>query len=592
MLLLGVNLVVLATQREPIVESLEREHRSRGEALALNLAARASHRLQAGRQESLQDLAEVFLAFDGVVSAAIVRPGLTAMAGMARDGGLEPLDRIPDAGSVLVREDPEADEFVAALPGANGVVRLRLDNGGLAATVSTIGTTIVGIAIAAVGVGFLLVFMVANAFTRPIHLLADLARRIRGGELGAQIDLARGDEIGELASAMNAMSIELGENAGRLQSAMENLESGNATLVQQHRQLVEQTRSLETLVASISEGVIFLGLDRKVRVANRAAEHILGVEPHSLGGLELPELELSEQDGRLIPLLETACDRAVVNERFHDELSLTAHLHTVTTVHDEQGEALGVLAVLRDLSKIRALETEQKELQDRLYQQDKMAIVGLLAASLAHEINTPLGTILLQTQRVALGLEGEDADALDVAGREVHRCQKIVGRLLDFSRLADSDPVLLDLSGPVELAISLAEAGLQRRGVTIRRTVAADVPLVRADPNQVEQILMNLIANAADAMPDGGVIAVRLHRADGGAEIRVRDGGRGVPPEHLAQIFDPFFTTKPRGKGTGLGLAICQRIVEEHHGTIAINPAKGGGTEVRVWLPEAEGERV
>ncbi|MFQ5845540.1 MAG: sensor histidine kinase, partial [Planctomycetota bacterium] len=148
-------------------------------------------------------------------------------------------------------------------------------------------------------------------------------------------------------------------------------------------------------------------------------------------------------------------------------------------------------------------------------------------------------------------------------------------------------PSVLELRGPVDRSISLAEPGLRRQRISIRKSVAADVPLVRADPDQLEQVLMNLIWNAADAMPEGGRIDIRLRRADGGAELQVRDQGKGIAPEHRDKVFDPFFTTKPRGKGTGLGLAICRRIVEEHRGAIDIGSAPAGGTEVRLRLPAA-----
>jgi signal transduction histidine kinase len=588
-----VNLVVLATQRGPIVRAFERDFEIRGKGLAANLAARAAHWEVEARPGGLLDLAEMFLEFEDVRGAAIILPERRVGAGSLEEGGLELPGDSPPPGSVAVLEGEHHSDFVTRVPGSEAVVRLRVGRRALSDKISGIGTTIIGIATAAIGTGFLLVFLAAGAFTRPIRRLADLARRIREGELGARSEIRRADEIGELASAMDAMSLELAEKEAGLRQAKEELESQNTALQEQGRQLATQTRNLETLVTSISEGVLFLGRDRRVAVANRAAAAILRLPADRLRGSEVGDLILREQDAQLGTLLEEACARADEGERYRAEICLADHLHTVTTVHDPEGGVLGVLAVVQDLSKIRALEAEQKELADQLYQQEKMAIVGLLAASLAHELNTPLGTILLHTQRVARDLgDGEDARALDAVGREVHRCREIVRRLLDFSRLAGSRPVELDLREPLELATSLVEASLIQKGVTIRKALASDVPLVRADPNQMEQVLMNLISNSADALPEGGCIDLRLGRAGGGAEMCVRDDGKGIPPEDLENVFEPFFTTKPKGRGTGLGLAICKRIMEEHRGSIEIHSVPGGGTAVRLFLPAASGDHA
>jgi len=582
-LLLLVNLVVLATQRKPIVEVFERNFEVRGRELTLNLAERARRHFDDGERDGLRDLVEVFLEFEDVREAAVLqRNGEVLAVAPPRDGTAEP----------AANAESESD-FRAAIPGSDAVARLRLSNRALSDTTTRIGWTIAGIAAVAVGIGFLLVFAAASAFTRPVLLLADLARRIRGGELGARLELRRRDEVGELATAMNAMSGELAEKEGRLRTQKNALESQNKALHLQKRELATQTRSLETLIASITEGVLFLGPDRRVAIANRAAARILRIPGNRLRGRLIGEIGFAEPDAQLETILEEACSRAACNEKYHSQIRLADHLHTVTTVHEPDTDALGVLAVVQDLSKIRALEMEQKELLDQLYQQEKMAIVGLLAASLAHEINTPLGTILLHTQRVMAELEkGDQARALKSVEREVHRCREIVRRLLDFSRIADSHPTVLDLEGPVEHSISLAEAGLSDQKISIRKSIAADVPRVRADANQVEQVLMNLIWNAADAMPEGGLIEIQLRRAGEGAEILVRDSGKGIPPEHRDTVFEPFFTTKPRGRGTGLGLAICQRIVEEHRGTIEIQPGRRKGTVVRICLPGADGNHA
>lgn len=592
-LLLAVTVAVLATQKGPIVRVFERDFRGRGSALAINLAARASHRLKARRPEELGDLLEVFLEFEDVSGVAIVMPGKQSAAGTLAQSGFELPRELPPLGQVTAVEGDGAHDFLAHVPGTDGVAVLRLSDRKLSSTVSSIGTTIAAIAATAVGAGFLLVFLAAGAFTKPIEMLADLARRIRAGELGAQLELRRAGEVGELIDAMNAMSIALHDKEQRLRRAKQAAEARSEELDRQGRELAAQTRSLETLVASITEGVLFLGLDRRVVIANHAAERIVGLSPLPLQGRALDELRFPEPERPVEALLEQACEHARRGERYESQVRVEDHFHAVTTVHDTAGDVAGVLAVVQDLSKIRALEAEQKELRDQLYQQEKMAIVGLLAASLAHDINTPLGTILLHTQLVARQVEDPDqVRALETVVGEVHRCRQIVHRLLDFSRAAEGARVDLHPQEPLDRCIALAEADLRRRGIAVQESVAPDVPVVRGDPNQIEQVLMNLISNSADAMPKGGRIEVHVLRHGDGAEIRVRDEGTGISPEDLPRVCEPFFTRKPRSRGTGLGLAICQRIMEEHHGSMEVRPRARGGTEVRLLLPAADGDHA
>ncbi|MFQ5844467.1 MAG: HAMP domain-containing protein, partial [Planctomycetota bacterium] len=298
-LLLLVNVVVLVTQKGPIVAAFERDFHARGRELALNLAARARHRLDAGGREELRDLVETFLEFRDVRAAAIVLPDGEVRAG-APEAGAPPGGGRPDPGTVAVVEGKETSVFLAAVPGTRAVVRLHLGRRTLADTIAGIGLTIAGIAAAAVGTGFLLVFVGASVFTRPVQLLAGLARRIRGGELGAQLELRRSDEVGELATAMNAMSVELADQDRGLRAAKAEAESQNEALRRQRGELQMQTRNLQTLVASITEGVLFLGPDLRVAIANAAAERILGVRARRLCGVPLADVRAAR--GRIASL--------------------------------------------------------------------------------------------------------------------------------------------------------------------------------------------------------------------------------------------------------------------------------------------------
>lgn len=586
-LLLLVNLVVLTTQRRPIVGAFEDGLRLRGRELALNLSARARDGVLAGSTERLRDLLESFHEFQDVSAVEIRRDTGGVLAAVPPAQGPERPGR-PAPGTVEVSRDTAGLRFRAAIPGTDAVARIELRRSGHERTIAEIGLTIAGIAAAAVGAGFLFVLVAVGAFVRPVQRLVELARRIRGGDLGARVAVGRGDELGELAEAMNAMSTDLREQDAELRDAVRATDRQNEELRRRGRELTHRTRQLETVVASLAEGVLHVGMDRVVAVVNQAAARILGETSERLRGRALPDLGGHTHGERLRALLEEALGHADRGETYRTQECLADLLHTVTTVHGPDHEPIGVLAVLQDLSRIRDLESEQQELRDQLYHQEKMAVVGLLAASLAHELNTPLATILLQTQRVAreLGEKGSDG-GLEVVEQQVRRCRDIVRRLLDFSRAADSEPAQLDLATVLESSISLAQAGVRREGISIRRFVAHDAPRVWADAHQIEQVLMNLIWNAVDAMPDGGYIDLRLGARNGGAELVVCDQGPGIPEECRERVFEPFYTTKPRGCGTGLGLSICRRIIEAHQGSIEIRGGRGGGTDVALYLPAA-----
>jgi len=586
-LIVVVNLVVLAIQRGPIVRALERDFRIRGRELAVNLAERAAALVPRRQPVALQHLVESFLEFEGTGGAAVFTSDGNAFAGDV------PATAVPTPvpGGVTVVEDGAGAAFSTMVPGSDAVAQVRLDRRALEGAVAGIGLTVASIAAAAIGVGFLLVFVAASVFTRPVELMAGLADRIRRGELGARLDLDRTDELGRLAAAMDAMSTRLQEDHHELQAAKAAAEAKNELLERQARRLESQTRNLETLVASVAEAVVFLDPNRRVAIANRAAEALLGAAGSRIVDRPLAELRFPETDVRLRAMLEDAFARVERGERHHSETCVGSHLYTVTSVHQAGGRPLGVLAVVRDLSQIRALESEQEQLLDQLYQQEKMAIVGLLAASLAHDLNTPLGTILLHTQRLAQEqADGEERAILETVRHQVHRCREIVRRLLGFSRLADGRPVSLDLEEVIDRSIGLVQAGLRQKGIFIRKLLAPNTPRVRADANQMEQVLINLIWNGADAMPDGGRIDIDSRRENGRVEIRVRDEGKGIPEEIATRVFDPFFTTKPPGQGTGLGLAICRRIMEEHDGTITVSSGPDGGTEVLLRVPAASSD--
>lgn len=236
--------------------------------------------------------------------------------------------------------------------------------------------------------------------------------------------------------------------------------------------------------------------------------------------------------------------------------------------------------------------------QRQVYQSQKLAAVGQLAAGVAHEINNPLTGVLTYSSFLLKRAADtpEFKDDLEVIVRETQRCRGIVKGLLDFARPSPPEKHPSDVNEIVERAVRIVQAQLTAQRVDVQRQLGTDLPSINADANQIQQILVNLLLNANDAIRDGGkvTVATGLKTRNGLVEaptreiqISVSDTGCGIPPEHLEHIFEPFFSTKGR-KGTGLGLAVAWGIVEKHNGRIEVESEVGKGTTFRVLLPVGE----
>lgn len=246
----------------------------------------------------------------------------------------------------------------------------------------------------------------------------------------------------------------------------------------------------------------------------------------------------------------------------------------------------------------RVLEktSELKKAAERMLHVEKMATIGKMAAVVAHEINNPLSGILTYSKLVKRYIERgtfdddakrhEMAENLDLVATESRRCGDLVKNLLSFSR---SNPINLEwiqLNPIVDRVVKLAAHKLEMGGIQIHVETGEDLPLVRADAAQIEQVLLALTMNAIDAMPHGGNLWVATSVTDHSELLlRVRDDGVGIPDDILPRLFEPFLTTKDTGKGVGLGLAISHNIVERHNGRIEVDSKLGQGTTFNVYLP-------
>jgi PAS domain S-box-containing protein len=249
------------------------------------------------------------------------------------------------------------------------------------------------------------------------------------------------------------------------------------------------------------------------------------------------------------------------------------------------------------LKKVQEKSEELASMTQQLWQASKLATLGELAASVAHELNNPLATISLRLESLAFQLSDDQqkSRAVEIVADEVERMGKLVGSLLEFSRRGHQQISTINISEEIQKSIELIEYYLRSRKIDVVQDFEANLPTVQADRQQLRQVFLNLLTNSSDAMSTGGKLIARTRTAalDGGLKgvsIEFVDAGPGIVPADLEKIWEPFFTTKPEGKGTGLGLAICRRVIEEHQGTISIKSQPGQGTTVTIVLPATNGE--
>lgn len=251
-------------------------------------------------------------------------------------------------------------------------------------------------------------------------------------------------------------------------------------------------------------------------------------------------------------------------------------------------ELLGLLARQASLAfENTALYREQRERLDRLHRAERLASVGQLAAGVAHEIRNPLTAIRSTMQYLLQGIDTAEPKHQLVAEllSEVDRINNTVGSLLSLSRSGELRLVEVDLLDSLAKAVQLLRARAREQGVEVDASLPVEPVPVLGDAGQLKQVFLNLLLNAIQSMPGGGLVRVTAAAQEDRVEIRISDAGPGIPPDKLRQVFDPFYTTK--SDGTGLGLAICHSIVEQHQGEIEIESEEGSGTAVVVRLPPA-----
>ena len=344
-------------------------------------------------------------------------------------------------------------------------------------------------------------------------------------------------------------------------------------------------RRFRALIESTSDGVCLLDPDGALRYASPATAHMLGSQQGRLVDLLNPE-DVPGIQRKLDEAMQRPSTPVVAQGRPRARGGAAALELVFTNLLDEPA-VRGVVVNLRDLS-------ERKQLEGRLMAADRLVSIGTLAAGVAHEINNPLAYVIAN---LALLADDKDAvrdpgslEALQAAQEGAERVRQIVRDLKTFSRADETVRGPVDVHKVLDATTNIAWNEIRHRARLVR-DYAAELPPVMANEGRLGQVVLNLLVNAAQAMPEGNVEQnqIRLSTRSNGAQviIEVSDTGRGIPEENRARLFEPFFTTKPVGVGTGLGLYLCQQIVSSMGGTIAVESTPGQGSRFRVELPVA-----
>jgi two-component system nitrogen regulation sensor histidine kinase GlnL len=367
-----------------------------------------------------------------------------------------------------------------------------------------------------------------------------------------------------------------------------------------HREPSPAKVSWEQILTSLEDGVITVDREGKISYFNEAAEVL--TELSSSQALQKPIAQLFKQEPWLIELIKKSQPPRQESTRGEGDIVTRRGRKapvslTVSPLRDPQGNFIGSILVLRDWKR-------RRELEEDLKRADRLAMVGTLAAGLAHEIRNPLGGIKGAAQLLKRSLD-RDSSLLDYANimiREVDRVDQLIEQLLDLSRPPKLELAPLNIHEVLEYVLLLQMQAPGEQKMTVKKRFDPSLPPIRGDRAQLTQVFLNLVQNAFHATSGSGTLTITtrvetdFHIRGQGTDrskliwVDIEDDGIGIKEEDLAHIFSPFFTTK--NNGTGLGLAICYRIVTEHGGLIRVESAEGKGTTFKISLVVANQARI
>jgi len=444
-----------------------------------------------------------------------------------------------------------------------------------------IGILFIGAFAGAIKLGLL----VRRKIIQPIEALADTALAISSGDLSCRADTTTDDELGTLANAFNSM-------AAQLVRTIDSLKQQVAERTLAEGALADEKERLSVTLSSIGDAVISTNTKGAILVINKVAEDLTGWLQKEAIGKPLPEVfNIINEKTRIrcenpvekvlsTGLIIDLANNAVLISRDGTERIIA---DSAAPIRDREGRIIGTVLVFRDITETHKIEKE-------LLNAKKLESIAILAAGIAHEINNPLTNASLSLQVLKKRLEDSILDReilnkLESVQRNMDRASMIAKELLVFSRQRELEFKSLNIINIITDVLTHIKYRLNN--VKMHQDLVT-VPDIIGDPVKLGQVLINVLNNSFEAMPQGGDIFISTSYRNNQIEVKISDTGTGIPEELISKVFDPFFTTKEIGVGTGLGLAICYGIINQHKGSMEISSALGKGTEVCIKLPVNE----
>jgi two-component system sensor kinase FixL len=368
------------------------------------------------------------------------------------------------------------------------------------------------------------------------------------------------------------------------------------TLFRLEKELKDSKKFLENILRSSIDAIVTTDEKGYITYVNRALKELVGLRGHQIVGKHISNYYKGGID-QARQIMSKLKEFGRIRD-YEFDLKVGDRIIPIRTsdtlLYDDYGEIVGTMGVFQDISARKKLSEELSKTQAELIQAVKMRAIGDLIAGVAHEINNPL----MASDTVLHLLESQIDDNPKLKKRITllkecnSRIQNIVNNLKEFSRYAEFEFTAMDINDAVFAVLAIAGQQLLNQAIEVELRLGENLPRLLGDKNQIEQVLLNLISNARDAMEESSrkllTIQTNLSRKGQKIELRVSDTGLGMTSEQIEQIFNPFFTTKDYDRGTGLGLSICYRIVDAHRGKIEVKSQLNKGTTFIVRLPTTQ----
>jgi len=417
-------------------------------------------------------------------------------------------------------------------------------------------------------------FLVVQYIIRPLSELQKMALRIKEGDFSARNTIQTEDEIGILARTSNLMAEAIEDRTMKLEQAANNLKQSEQDLRMQHN-------LLNTVINTMTDGLILMNFQGQTKLSNKAAEPLLKVINKANGHLHIKKCDYHKEEGD--ECISCICDPG-------------RHTSCVLTVNKEIYEILSTkVPSLYGSSKVLVARniTERELMRRQQAHQEQLAVLGKLAAVVAHEINNPLSAISMYNQMMESELPEASPfqEHVDVIKRNTEMCQYITRSLLDCARMPQPKMQATDLHALLENVVRFIRSIHKKTNIKIETAFQEADAVCWGDVAQLQQVFVNLLVNADQAIDkDGGTIRLRTTESDDGfIVVDVIDNGPGIGVNHIDNIFEPFYTTKSIG-GTGLGLPTSRQIVEAHQGSLTLLVSSPDRTIFRVTLPKTRSQ--